>query len=142
MKPQNHKKLIMERITKKYQKVTDKLEKAINVEAKNISKSHKLVERIDHLPKPETFITLKDHKDNFYNKQSCRLINPTKMNWEKLAKEKKQTNQLSSIKENQWKSNQWKNTSNIINWFNNIENKKDCSFSQFDIKEFYPATTE
>ena len=142
MKPQNHKKLIMERITKKYQKVTDKLEKAINVEAKNISKSHKLVERIDHLPKPETFITLKDHKDNFYNKQSCRLINPTKMNWEKLAKEKKQTNQLSSIKENQWKSNQWKNTSNIINWCNNIENKKDCSFSQFDIKEFYPATTE
>ena len=142
MEPQIHKKLIMERITKTYQKVTDKLEKAINMEAKCISKSHKLVERIDHLPKPETFIALKDHKDNFYNKQSCRLINPTKMNWEKLAKEKKKTNQPSSTKENQWESNQWKNTSNIINWFNNIENKKDCSFSQFDIKEFYPATTE
>ena len=46
MEPQIHKKLIMERITKTYQKVTDKLEKAINMEAKCISKSHKLVERI------------------------------------------------------------------------------------------------
>ena len=34
MEPQIHKKLIMERITKTYQKVTDKLEKAINMEAK------------------------------------------------------------------------------------------------------------
>ena len=78
MKPQDHEKLIMENITKTYQKATDKLEKAINMEAKNIAKSYKLAERIDHLPKPETFITLKDHKDNFFNKPSCRLINPTK----------------------------------------------------------------
>ena len=69
MEPQNHKKLIMERITKTYQKVTNKLEKAINMEAKNISKSHKLVERIDHLPK---------------------------INWEKLAKEKKKK-QISQV---------------------------------------------
>ena len=38
--------------------------------------------------------------------------------------------------------NQWKNTSNVINWFNNIENKKECAFIQFDIKEFYPSITE
>ena len=38
--------------------------------------------------------------------------------------------------------NQWKNTSNVINCFNNIESKKDCSFIQFDIKEFYPSITE
>ena len=66
--------------------MTDKLEKSINMEAKNISKSHKLAERIDHLPKPQTFLTLNDHKDNFYNKPPCRLINPTKMNWGKLEK--------------------------------------------------------
>ena len=34
MKPQDHEKLITENITKTYQKVTDKLEKAINMEAK------------------------------------------------------------------------------------------------------------
>ena len=28
-------------------------------------------------------------------------------------------------------------TCNVINWFNNFENEKDCSFIQFNIKEFY-----
>ena len=62
MKPQDHEKLITENITRSHQKATDKLEKVINVEAKNIAKSYELAEKIDHLPKPETFITLKDHK--------------------------------------------------------------------------------
>ena len=39
MKPQDHEKLIMENITKTYQKAPDKLEKAINMRAKNIAKS-------------------------------------------------------------------------------------------------------
>ena len=39
MKPQDHEKLIMESITKMYQKASDRLEKAINMEAKNIGKS-------------------------------------------------------------------------------------------------------
>ena len=78
MKPQDHEKLIMENITKTYQKAPDKFEKTINMEAKNIAKSYKLAERIDHLPRSEIFITLKDQKDNFYNKPSYRLINPTK----------------------------------------------------------------
>ena len=50
MKPQDHEKLIMENITKTYQKVTEKLEKAVNMEVKNITKSYKPAERIDHLP--------------------------------------------------------------------------------------------
>ena len=39
MKPQDHEKLIMESLTKMYQKASDKLEKVINMEAKNIGKS-------------------------------------------------------------------------------------------------------
>ena len=50
MKPQDHEKLIMENITKTYQKVTEKLEKAVNMEVKNITKLYKPAERIDHLP--------------------------------------------------------------------------------------------
>ena len=92
IKPQDLEKLIMQNITKTYQRATDKLEKAINMEAKNIAKSYKLAERIDHLPKPETFITLKDHKDNFFNKPSCRLINPTKKKLGKISKKNNRTN--------------------------------------------------
>ena len=83
MKPQDHEKLIIKNMTKTHQKLPDKLEKAINMEIKSIAKLYKLAERINHLPISETFITLNDHKDNFYNKPSCRLINPTKKKaWE------------------------------------------------------------
>ena len=42
IKPQGHEKLKIENITKVYQKASDKLEKTINMEAKNIAKSYKL----------------------------------------------------------------------------------------------------
>ena len=37
---------------------------------------------------------------------------------------------------------QWKNTNNVIEWFNNIPEKKNCKFIQLNIKEFYPSVTE
>ena len=46
--------------------------------SENLARSYKLAERIAHLPRSETFITLKDHKDSFSYKPSCRLINPSK----------------------------------------------------------------
>ena len=68
------------------------------------------------------------------------MINPTKNELGKISKRiLKQINQ-ETLKKTE--VNQWKNTSKVINWFNNIENKKDCSFIQFDIKEFYPSITE
>ena len=68
------------------------------------------------------------------------MINPTKNELGKISKKIiKKINQEILKKTD---VNQWKNTSNVINWFNNIENKKDCSFIQYDIKEFYPSITE
>ena len=37
---------------------------------------------------------------------------------------------------------QWKNTSNVIEWFESIKEKKSCRFVQLDIKEFDPSITE
>ena len=126
MKSQDHENLIMENITKAHQKASDKLEKSVNMDARNIAKSYKLGERIDHLPRSETFITLKDHRDVVYNKPSCRLINPPKKELGKISK--KIIEQINQEILKKTEVNQWKNTSNVINWFNNIENKKDCSF--------------
>ena len=68
------------------------------------------------------------------------MINPTKNELGKISKKIiKKINQEILKKTD---VNQWKNTSNVINWFNNIENKKDCSFIQFDIKQFHPSITE
>ena len=38
--------------------------------------------------------------------------------------------------------NQWKNTSNAINWFENINNKKQSSFLNFEVENFYPSISE
>ena len=82
------------------------------MEAEKIANSNKLAERIDHLPKPETFITLKDNKDNFFNKRSCRLINPTKPELGKISKKViEQINQeiLKKTDVNQWTKHKQRN---------------------------------
>ena len=38
--------------------------------------------------------------------------------------------------------NQWKNSSSVIERFKDIDNKKDCIFIKFDIREFYPSISE
>ena len=38
--------------------------------------------------------------------------------------------------------NQWKSSANFIEWFRNIEGKKNCTFIKFDIREFYTSITE
>ena len=38
--------------------------------------------------------------------------------------------------------NQWKNSASVIEWFRNIEDKKNCTFIKFDIRTFYPSITE
>ena len=37
---------------------------------------------------------------------------------------------------------QWKNTYSVIDWFKGLKNKKNLTFIQFDIIEFYPSITE
>ena len=63
--PREYDKLLKDNIAKSYKKSTDRLEKAISMEAKNIAKKIQLSDRIDCLAKTPAFITLKDHKDNF-----------------------------------------------------------------------------
>ena len=140
MKSEDHEKRMLENIRKTCQKAPKKLEKAINLEVKNIAKSLKLADRIDHLAKTEAFITLKDHKENFVNKPTCRLINPTKTELGKISK--KIIEDINKQLIEKLKVNQWKSTKNVTDWFKKIDNKKDCKFIQFDIKEFYPAISE
>ena len=68
------------------------------------------------------------------------MFNPTKNELGKISK--KIIEQINQEILKKIDVNQWKNTSNLINWFNNIENKKDCSFIQFGIKKLYPSITE
>ena len=64
---EEYKKLLFNNITKSYRKSTKRLEKAINMEAKHISKKLELSNRVECLAENTAFISLKDHKPNSDN---------------------------------------------------------------------------
>ena len=124
----------------KHKKAPSKLETSINVEAKNIAELINLDDHIKFIARTPAFITLKDHKPDFRQNPSCRLINPAKNELDKVSKlmiEKINKKLISELH-----FNQWKNTNSVLKWFIDISNKKDCSFIQLDIKEFYPSINE
>ena len=90
------------KISPKHKKSTNRLEHAINMEAKHIAKNIKLEDLIKSLAKAPAFITLK-HKENFRSSHPCCLINPSKSKLGKVSKvilEKVTTNLVDSLKVN------------------------------------------
>ena len=75
-----------ENVTKTYKKAPEKLQKSISLEAKSVATNLKLSGRIEKFAEAPAYITLKDHKQNFRSKPSCRLINPTKNEIGKISK--------------------------------------------------------
>ena len=59
---------------------------AINKEAKNIAERYNMAERVDCFAKSSTFVTLKDHKQNFQSNPKCRSINLAKSEIGKVSK--------------------------------------------------------
>ena len=73
-------------ITTSYQKIKDdSILDDINKEAKKIAQNLKFADRIECFSHREAFTTLKDHKENFHNKPSYRLINPAKSELGEIA---------------------------------------------------------
>lgn len=132
--------LVRANVTKTYKKTEQKEVVEINREAKRIAESLELGDRIDKLAEREVFITLKDHKDNFDNKPSCRLISPTKSEIGHISKvilDRIVGKVISATGFNLWKS-----TDAVLDWYKKIPSKQESSFINFDIVEFYPSITE
>ena len=138
--PQDYKKLLHENIPKSCKKSTTRLEKSINLEAKEIAAGIKLNDRIEYMAKAPAYISLKDHNNNFRSAHPCRLINPCKSEIGKISK-----SILENINRNLVKLlqvNQWRNSESVIKWFYSIENQSQCKFIQLDIAGFYPSISE
>ena len=82
----NYEKLLQDNITIKYRKSNKNIVRPIKLEAKQLAKNLKLDYSIKQLPEKPAFITLKDHKPNFYTNPKCRIINPTISNLGKVSK--------------------------------------------------------
>ena len=139
MSKDRHQKPLDYNVTRTYQKAPPKLEPSINLEAKSISTKLKISDRVECIAKTPVFVTPKDHKDNFHSSPTY-LINPSKNKLGKLSKQCVEKTNSDIIEK--LKFNQWHNTNTVLKWFNNITDKSNCSFIQFDIKEFYPSITE
>ena len=140
MTPQEHQKLLNDNVTKSYQKSPAKVQHCINLEAKSIANSFGIEKRTERLANATAFVTLKDHKENFLTKPTCRLINPCKS--ELGAITKSILDRINTKIREKLELNQWRNTDEVIEWFVPIDDKHKCSFIQLDIKEFYPSITK
>ena len=107
---------------------------------KNIANTFKLDNRIKSLTEKEAFLTLKDHKPNFDNKQNCCLINLTKSEIGIMSKKfLDQINFFYSILK-------WPHA--VAKFLNShfmvpkIPLKGKCKFLKFKIVDFFPSITE
>ena len=140
MSKYHNQKLLDDNVTKTYHEAPAKLEASINLEAKSISTKLKISGRVERIARTPAFVTLKDHKGNFRSNPTCRLVNPPKNALGKVSKQLVEKINSDIIEKLQF--NQWRNTDALLKWFNIITDKINCSFIQFDIKEFYPSITE
>ena len=83
---------------------------------------------------------MKDHKENFVNHSTTRLINPAKNGIGRISKSI--LDKINICLCEKLKLNEWKNTTDIINSFEKIDEKHLHTFPIFDIKDFYPSIKE
>ena len=132
--------ILTNNITKTYKKANVNIERNINKEAKTISENFNVDDRMEIMAKRQAFFTLKDHKENVQINPKCRLINPTKSEVGIISK--RILEGINNNLRNVLNVNQWRNTAAVIHWFKNIPNKAECTFTVFDIVDFYPSISE
>ena len=132
--------LILKEIHKHYKKATDDEVRDIANEHTEIVTNLEIDDRVFRTVKSKAKITLKDHKPDFRNKPKTRLINPCKPNIGKIAK--KSIKRIIDELRSKTGLAQWRNSYDVIKWFKDLPNKKNCSFIVLDICEYYPSITK
>ena len=135
-----YERLLQENVTRHYKVAQEDAYNNINKEARTIASGLDVADRMDIMAKRESFITLKDHKDNFENSLPCRLINPAKSEMGKISK--RILDGINGKLQSKLNTTLWKNTAAVIEWFRSIDTKESCTFISFDIVEFYPSISE
>ena len=133
-------KLLKDNITTLYRRGRMDIVRQINDEARDLADRLKMSDRVQKLGRQESYITLKDHKENFPARITCRLINPSKTEMGRISKKILQRI-VHEIREKTG-LNQWRNTRDALNWFNSLQNTKNAKFIQADVEAFYPSITK
>ncbi|CAB4041579.1 Hypothetical predicted protein, partial [Paramuricea clavata] len=112
MDPPSYNQLLQRNITKTYKKISTQTVSSIENRSKSIANKLNLTDRINTTAEREPFITLKDHKPNFENNPTCRLINPRKSEIGKVSKQILDRINAKVIESTGM--NQWKNTKSVL----------------------------
>ena len=140
VKSSEYRKLLMKNVHKTYKSAQKDVVHKITEKAKEIAEEIELSDRIETTAEKEPFITLKDHKENFENNPTCRLINPSKSELGRVSKQI--TEQMVKQTAESARVNLWRKTTDVVNWFEDIQNKESTVFINFDIVDFYPSISE
>ena len=71
--------LMRNNVTKDYKKASQQDIDRVKNTDKKIAKTLKIDERVEIMPNSESYIHLKDHKEDFLNRKQCRLVNPIRL---------------------------------------------------------------
>ena len=110
--------------------------KSTNSKAKEVAKRLELDKMMQVFTPKEAYITLKDTKEDFKSKKSCRVINGAKTDIGKISKIL-----IRRIIEEVLPHtglNLWKSTLEVLTWFNKIKD----NLSKIDIEKYYPSITK
>ena len=107
----NH--LLENAVTATHKTAREGIDEIINKKSIKYAKRADIFDRIKVNGKSSSFITLKDHKENFVNHSNTRLINPTKIEIRRISKSI--LDKINICVCQKLKFNEWKKTTDVIN---------------------------
>ena len=112
-------------VTATYKRATEGIEDIMN---KEDMKRADIFDRIEINGTSNCFITLEDHRENFVNHPTTRLMNPAK---NEIGSSTLILDKINICLCEKLKLNEWKNTTDVINWFEKIDKKHLHKFTIF-----------
>ena len=103
--------------------------KITNLGDRALAKDLEIADRVPLTVPRESFVTVKDQKDNFENCPQARLLNPCKPELGRVSKRLLEQIVLDVTEKTGLL--QFKNTFAALKWFNEIENKNKSNFLQY-----------
>ena len=119
--------LLRNAITTTYKKANKNIATKINKEGIKFAKQAGILDKIEINGTCNSFVTLKDRKENFTIHPTTRLINPSKNEIGRISKHI--LDQINTELIGKLSVNEWKNTISVIKWFKNINNKRLYKFA-------------
>ena len=136
----DYKILLKNAITANFKKANENIGTKSNKEGNKLAKQTDMSDKIKMNGTGNSFVTLKDNKEDFMNHLTIRLINPSNNEIGRISKHI--LDQINTELVSKLSVNERKNTISVSKSFRNINNKRLYKFLQFNIKAFYPSIKE